>query len=186
MFDVAVWGTVAAWVGSVSSGGALMTAATYYILDLRRSHKSQAEQVVCWLHPNEHGPFEAHIKNFSDHPVFDLSYEVVGRSDKEVRKELDDNGVASDYPLKKDRDAGFGFSQLLVDYHDHVDFSPGQHLDKIPDVPNVGMSYYHIYFVFKDTAGRTWRRDARTGHFVGRRRSKAIRRQIENYHPTLD
>ncbi|AMY55155.1 MULTISPECIES: hypothetical protein [Nocardiaceae] len=186
MFNVEVWGTVAAWFGSLSSGIALITAATYYIVDRRREHRHQAERVVCWIHPNEHGPFLAKIKNFSEQPVFDLWYEVLGRPDKDVRKELKAEGIGSDYPLKQNRVPDFAMIQCLVDYHDHVDFSPGQELEKEPNIPVGGLIYYNVYFRFKDASGRHWRRDAKTGKFVGFRQGRRIEAQLRAYDPFTD
>lgn len=185
MFNVAIWGTVAAWVGSLSSGGALITAATYYIFDRRREHRNQAEKVVCWIHPNEHGPFLAVIKNFSDQPVFDVWYEVLGRSDKDVRRELTAQGVPKDYQLKAGRIPDYGMTQCLVDYHDRVELASDKEIEKMPDVPSIGANYFEVFFRFKDATGRTWRKDARTGKFVKRRRARRIRRQLESYTPPM-
>jgi hypothetical protein len=45
-FNPAVWGTVAAWVGSLLTGVGVLAAAIYYIYDKRVGDKAQARHVT--------------------------------------------------------------------------------------------------------------------------------------------
>ena len=72
MFDVAIWGTVASWTGSLLTGLSVLFGVGYYVFDRRRERRAQAGSVVVWLHPHEHGPPFIKMLNLSDKPVFDL------------------------------------------------------------------------------------------------------------------
>lgn len=69
MFSAQVWGTVADMIGALSTGGAAISALTYYILDSRKSQSAQARLVRANLEPDEHGIFEVSVTNDSDRPI---------------------------------------------------------------------------------------------------------------------
>ena len=72
-FNPAVWGTVAAWVGSQLTGVGVLAAAIYYIYDKRVGDKAQARHVT-FVHKHwtsDH--YYAVVHNFSDESIFDVT-----------------------------------------------------------------------------------------------------------------
>lgn len=57
MFDVVIWGNVAEWTGAISTGGAAIAAAGYYILSARSRRRAQARQVHVRVEFPEDGKF---------------------------------------------------------------------------------------------------------------------------------
>lgn len=57
MFDVDIWGNVAAWASAIGTGGAAIGAASYYILSARRLKRAQARQVHAAVSLPEGGKF---------------------------------------------------------------------------------------------------------------------------------
>lgn len=72
MFDVDIWGNVAAWVGAIGTGGAAIAAASYYILSARSRKRAQARQVhveVTFPEPGKVRGFKFVLYNDSEHPI---------------------------------------------------------------------------------------------------------------------
>jgi hypothetical protein len=86
MFDPELWGTVAAWTGSLVTGLSVLFGVVYYVFDRRRERRAQAGAVVVWLHPHEHGPPKLKMSNLSDKPVFDHGFVVASRSKRQIVK----------------------------------------------------------------------------------------------------
>ena len=72
MFDVNIWGTVAAWVSAIGTGGAAVAAASFYILSARSRKRAQARQVHVAVTFPEQGKFRPYnfvLYNDSDHQI---------------------------------------------------------------------------------------------------------------------
>ena len=86
MFDVAIWGTVASWTGSLLTGLSVLFGVGYYVFDRRRERRAQAGSVVVWLHPHEQGPPFIKMLNLSDKPVFDYGCAIASKSKRQIAK----------------------------------------------------------------------------------------------------
>jgi hypothetical protein len=72
VFDVDIWGNVAAWASAIGTGGAAIAAASYYILSARSRKRAQARQVHVEVTFPEQGkirPFNFVLDNDSEHPI---------------------------------------------------------------------------------------------------------------------
>jgi hypothetical protein len=103
MFDVDLWGNVAAWASAIGTGGAAIVAAGYYVLSARSRKRNQARQVHAEVTFPEHGkihPFNFVLYNDSEHPISGF---YVGRY-KERR--LIPSLLNTPVPFQKMRDDG--------------------------------------------------------------------------------
>jgi hypothetical protein len=72
VFDVDIWGNVAAWASAIGTGGAAIVAASYYIVSARSRKRAQARQVHVAVVLPEHPkirPFNFVLYNDSEHPI---------------------------------------------------------------------------------------------------------------------
>jgi hypothetical protein len=72
VFDVDIWGNVAAWVGAIGTGGAAIAAALYYILSAWSRKRAQARQVhveVTFPEDGKFRPFNFVLYNDSEDQI---------------------------------------------------------------------------------------------------------------------
>lgn len=73
MFDVEIWGTVAAWFGALGTVASVGTAAFYYVRNQRREEHAQARHVT-FVHTHwTKDSYSAQVHNFSDQSIFDVT-----------------------------------------------------------------------------------------------------------------
>lgn len=176
MFDVAIWGTVAAWTGSLLTAASVGAGVAYYVFDRRRERRTQAGSVIVWLHPHEHGPPIIKIENRSGRPVFDHGCLVTSKSTKQVvalRREGWDNSGPFDWPpgdTFEHRD-----KHTFVNYHDGSEhyLADGESAEYLPDL-RYAPAVYDYYAYFRDASGQYWVIDARTHRPVGDRMRRRL------------
>lgn len=72
VFAVEIWGDVATWVGAIGTGGAAVTAVTFYIADARAKRATQA-RLISATSRQQNLQLSIQIKNRSDHPITDIN-----------------------------------------------------------------------------------------------------------------
>jgi hypothetical protein len=176
MFDVAIWGTVAAWTGSLLTGTSVVVATWYYISQHRRERRAQAASVVVWLHPHEHGPPNIKLLNLSDKPIFDHGCIIEAKPKREIEK-LDPKGqYAGPFEWPKNNELEYRWKLSFVNYHDgsEVYLAPAasvEHQTKLAYNPMI----YDFYTFFRDASGKSWVIDAHTQRPVGWRQKRRLR-----------
>lgn len=77
-FPVEIYGTVAAWVGSLLTGLSIAAAARYYISDKKRQDRAQAGHVRFTIDvkslESEDATHKCIVRNYSDDEIYDLSF----------------------------------------------------------------------------------------------------------------
>lgn len=156
MFPVDIWGTVAAWVGSVGSVVSLATAALYYRSTVKRQERSQAYQVRFVSIDGTDSSVRAKVVNDSDRPIYDIEPRQTRLSFNEViRHEQSRRMVeASEIPelLKEWNETPGGMLQAHAFDRAHIE-SGGE----LPVV----FSTYHArtqkcWVRFRDANGKLW------------------------------
>ena len=176
MFDPEVWGTIAAWTGSLLTGLSVLFGVVYYVFDRRRERRAQAGAVVVWLHPHEHGPPKLKMSNLSDKPVFDHGFVVTSRSKRQIAKKAREGGKKSG-PFEWPENDTFSFHDrhTLLNFHDGSELylGPGKSAEYLPPL-KLNSAVYDYYAYFRDVSGQYWVVNARTQRPVGAWRRKRL------------
>lgn len=83
MFEVAIWGTVAAWFSAIGSTGSLMAAAGYYIYDKRIDARAQAK-MISFSFGEQTGGMNIRVSNLSHEAIVSISGFLEAPSDLQV------------------------------------------------------------------------------------------------------
>lgn len=180
MFDPTVWGTVAAWTGSLLTGLSVVIGVGYYVFDRRRERHSQAGSVVVWLHPHEHGPPLIKVQNLSDRPVFDHGWIITSIPNAEIAK-LDPKGeFIGPFDWPKNNELSHREGGTFINYHDgsEVHLAKDQTAEYQPDF-RYAPGLFRYYVRFRDAAGRYWVVDANTQRPLRRKATRALLREFD-------
>lgn len=176
MFDPAVWGTVAAWTGSLLTGMSILAAVIYYVLDRERERRAQAASVVVWLHPHEHGPPYIKMMNLSNKPIFEYGCIIDAKPKREIEKVDPKGQYAGPFDWPKANSLQYRRGHSFIDYHDGSELylAPGASVEYLPQLA-YNPVVYKFYADFRDATGKSWVIDAATQQPVGRREKRRLR-----------
>lgn len=158
MFDVEIWGTVAAWFGVLGTVGSLGTAAFYYVRNLRREEYAQARHVAFVPKHWTEDAYFAEVHNFSDESIFNVtpSQGRRFRFREVVAEEYRSNGPLSKDEIEDLREqwnntsGGIVYVQSLESGH----IKPGGMKEVEFKGPRSPTEQYGIEF--RDSMARTW------------------------------
>ncbi|WP_134797007.1 hypothetical protein [Mycobacterium avium] len=175
-FDPAVWGTVSSWVGALLTGLSVLAAAIYYVCDRQRARRKQANSVLVWLHPHEHGPPMLKIQNLSGKPVFDHRCVIVSKTERQIA-ELAGKGWTNSGPFKwpTDNKLTYRGGHTFLNYHDGSELylADGQKVEHLAQL-EFNPAVYDYYAAFRDASGQYWAVNARTQRLVKTRKRRAL------------
>ncbi|OBI26536.1 hypothetical protein [Mycobacterium sp. E2238] len=178
MFDVDIWGTVAAWASAIGTGTAAIAAASYYILSTRNQKRAQARQVHVNVKFPERGkvrPYHFVLYNDSEDQISGFgigrykerrlipslfNYRVpflLMRDDKVIQ-----TGMADMLRHPKSELIGFdgrqGDFRLIVEGASRV-LPPGESV-VLKQGPNARFRWSTVYWIgFLDANGNRWERE---------------------------
>lgn len=164
MFDPEKWGTVSELAGALLTSLSVLTAVAIYSFDRRRARRLQAQSILVWLHPYEHGPPEMKMLNLSGRPVFDHGFAITSKSRRQTAQ-LAREGWKGNPMFKWPEGDRFSYRlrHSLLDYHDGSELYLG-HEGQASYQPQLDFNdvIYDYYAYFRDASGSYWAVNART------------------------
>jgi hypothetical protein len=164
MFNVVIWGTVAAWFSAIGTTVSLLAAAVYYIYDKRLAAKAQARHIRVQVQQPE-PEFISLLTNYSDKAIYQICVvdELISFEELVLRSTIqDDDGStrppdSSDFAVMK----AMYYKSKKNGLYTHTDqqgqLLSGQSITIKYDKP---MNYASRYAVtFRDSMARAWRID---------------------------
>lgn len=156
MFDVAVWGTVAAWASAVGTPLTIAAGLFYYVFDKRIEAAAQAKQIYLSIGSAIPPQGRVYMENTSEKSIFDIR--IIVTHDSAMREEL---GKAEREAVSKGKAATPRPQPTFVNAGGQavntVKLEPGQSLtiDFMTYPDDTGH-----WLVFRDARGKTWMTNA--------------------------
>lgn len=192
MFSAEVWGTVGEWIGAVGTGGAAIAAASFYILDTRRSQIAQARLVWVQQRVDDSREMAVIVTNNSNLPiVLDLMYwsepplrkALLSVAEFNVRSAAEPS--ASDFEVIHDPHKRIHSKDEIIGYSGDKGWTSIRASDKrvaagqtITLASDVVLTYrvsMRYWITFQDASGQAWQLE------IGPNHGKALSRRYKDF-----